>query len=157
MIRRARRKPRHAEAEIGRELMRWVALREGALPRLEWFHHVPNGGGRTEIEGALLKAEGVRAGVWDYLLPGFDATGRHIGLYIELKAPDQRTTKHGGLTDKQVRFGHAMTAECYLMRVCYAWDEAAAEIERYLIGGSGITAAGTSFEQALQQGRRRAA
>lgn len=54
---------------------------ELAIPDFVFFH-VPNGGGRSKVEGAILKAMGVKAGVADFVivLPG----GR-IG-FLELKA-----------------------------------------------------------------------
>lgn len=49
---------------------------------------IPNGGARDAREGARLKAEGVKPGVSDLLLPlrrhGFG------GLWIELKAPRKK-------------------------------------------------------------------
>ena len=46
---------------------------------------IPNGGARSKITGALLKAEGVRPGVLDYFVAF--STYDHSGLFIEFKKP----------------------------------------------------------------------
>lgn len=153
---RYRHPPRHEESEIGRALMKWVEVRERTLPALEWLYHIPNGGARSALQGKLLKAEGLRPGVWDYHLACQDLNSRHIGLWIELKKPAQRSHKNGGLSDDQVRFGVAHTHHGHLMRVCYCWTEAAAELESYLLGRPLIgRPKGTPLEDALKQGRGR--
>lgn len=70
----------HAEAVA---LMRLVRLHESRYPALRLLFAVPNGGARNKIVAAKLKAEGVRAGVPDYLLPV--PAENFIGLAIELK------------------------------------------------------------------------
>lgn len=51
---------------------------------------MPNGGKRSKKEAAILKAEGVTAGVADLFLPWprVDRTGRilYCGLYLEIKS-----------------------------------------------------------------------
>lgn len=56
----------HAEACA---LMKLVRLHENRYPALKWLYHTPNGGKRRNIVAAKLKAEGVKTGVPDYLLP----------------------------------------------------------------------------------------
>ncbi|ROS05724.1 VRR-NUC domain-containing protein [Sinobacterium caligoides] len=46
---------------------------------------IPNGGGRSKTEGALLKKTGVKAGVSDLFLS--IASGGYNGLYVEMKKP----------------------------------------------------------------------
>lgn len=89
------RKPRedreHKEAVA---LMKLVDMHSGRWPELVRMFAVPNGGARSKATAGKLKAEGVRAGVPDYLLPL--RRGQHVGLAIELKAkggrlqPEQR-------------------------------------------------------------------
>lgn len=54
------------------------------------MHAIPNGGKRGKREAAILKREGVTAGVADLFLPWpqFDSGGKlvYCGLYIEIKA-----------------------------------------------------------------------
>lgn len=93
--RKRERKPRedreHKEAVA---LMKLVDMHTGRWPELARMFAVPNGGARSKATAGKLKAEGVRAGVPDYLLPL--RRGQHVGLAIELKAsggrvePEQR-------------------------------------------------------------------
>lgn len=76
----AARPTEHAEAVA---LMRMVRLHESHYPSLRLLFAVPNGGHRNKIVASKLKAEGVRAGVPDYLLPV--PMGGYSGLAIELK------------------------------------------------------------------------
>lgn len=110
-----------------------------AVPALEWFHAIPNGGSRGDdaksrkIRGAQLKAEGVRQGVADTFLPW--PSGEWHGLYIEMKKPTERPkseTAKGGVSDEQRRFGEYAKRVGYGWVVCYDWEEAAAIIEQYL-------------------------
>lgn len=70
----------HVEAV---HLFRLVRLHEAQRPALKLLFAAPNGGLRNKIVAAKMKAEGVRAGVPDYLLPV--PSGDFIGLAIELK------------------------------------------------------------------------
>lgn len=88
----------------GVALMRWAKMSQSRLPELKWLFHVPNGGARGQVirgkfvvnKAAVgkLKAEGVKKGVSDYVLPA--ARGGYFGLFLELKAgknypqPEQR-------------------------------------------------------------------
>lgn len=51
---------------------------------------IPNGGRRDVREAARLKAEGVKPGVSDLLLPL--RRGGHFALWLELKAPGNKPT-----------------------------------------------------------------
>lgn len=114
-----------------------------AVPALEWFHAVPNGGSRGDdeksrkIRGANLKAEGVRQGVADTFLP-YPAGGWH-GLYIEMKKPTERPKREGskgGLSDEQIAFREYAQRNGYGWAVCYDWREAATLLRTYIEQGS---------------------
>lgn len=78
---------RSEEIEQAR-VIKWshrVAVRE-LMPELRWLFHVPNGGLRTALAGAQMKALGVKPGVPDLILP----VGR--GLAIEMKSATGSTT-----------------------------------------------------------------
>lgn len=89
--RRARSNAEHVEAVM---FMRAVAGALDTWPELRWLFAVPNGGWRAKRTAAAMKAEGVKPGVPDYLLPV--RRGEHVGLAIELKtatgrpSPEQR-------------------------------------------------------------------
>lgn len=99
-------------------LFSWAAYRTGLMPELQYMYHVPNGGKRDKATAAVLKRQGVKAGVPDIMLPAARA-GYH-GLYIELKAGENTTTKKH-------------TA------VCYGWQPAAQLIEQYLLHSDELT------------------
>lgn len=81
-------------------------LRTRGAPGLVYFH-VPNGGYRTPVEGAMFKAMGVRAGVSDLLL-------FHDNKFIalELKA------KGGRATEAQLAFLSDFSAAGGYVAVC---------------------------------------
>ena len=65
---------------------------------VHWTHAIPNGGDRSMIVASRLKAEGVKAGVWDVFVPvpvwhaspcNGETRWRH-GLYLEFKKPARR-------------------------------------------------------------------
>lgn len=84
-------KRRHQESELQRNCVMWFRLQYPNI-RLNLFA-VPNGGARTPVEGAIMKGEGVTAGVADLILL-FPAHGYHA-LCIEMKTPtgSQRPTQ----------------------------------------------------------------
>lgn len=105
----------HTEAAM---FMRAVRGAEGDWPELRWLAAIPNGGKRSRKVGGELKAEGVRRGVPDYLMPV--ARGEYVGLAIELKtatgrpSPEQRQW----LAHLEAQGWHAVVARGWEQ----AWD-----------------------------------
>jgi hypothetical protein len=65
------------------------------IPECRWLHANPNGGNRSAVTGARLKAEGVKRGIPDLFLP-FPIRkyiGWYHGFYIEVKTPKGSQTK----------------------------------------------------------------
>ena len=112
------------------ELFHWARLSEGKHPELVTMFAVPNGGTRRDaVEGARLKAAGVRAGQPDLCLPAPSKDGRYNCLFIELKRRDGGTVSKAQ-EDRMAllnRFGSYAV-------VCHGWEAAAEEIEGYLGG-----------------------
>ena len=109
-------------------LFSWAAYRTEIMPELQYMYHVPNGGKRDKATAAVLKRQGVKAGVPDIMLPAARA-GYH-GLYIELKR------QRGGRTsDHQSEWLDALSAQGYKAALCYGWEQAAGTIIEYLTGG----------------------
>lgn len=135
---RASLKRRDLEAQHGRALVAWADLMAASLrPELHFLLHVPNGGARSAATGAELKRQGVRRGVWDYLLPvpRPEAGGRvsaYAGLWSELKEPGARRAVNGGLSPHQLAFGRFVRAHGYATVVAYDWTEARDAITAYL-------------------------
>lgn len=100
-----------------------VAFLRLACPNLLWFH-VPNGGGRSKAEAAILKSMGVRAGVADLC---FILAGARVG-FIELKAGN------GTATPAQKTF----RGDCEFRGVPYAICKSLAEVQGTL-DGWGVT------------------
>ena len=61
---------------------------ENRYPELKLLHHCPNGGKRDRVSAAVLKRQGVKAGVPDLHLPV--PKGQYASLYIEMKYGDGR-------------------------------------------------------------------
>ena len=120
--------PVATESAEQRALFQWAALAKGSYPELKILHHVPNGGKRDKVTAARLSAEGVKPGVPDICLP-VARSGYH-GLYIELK---RRTS--GRVSAAQRWWIARLQEQGYRALVCYGWQQAREEIEKYL-GGS---------------------
>ena len=93
-------------------LFSWAAYRTEIMPELQYMYHVPNGGKRDKATAVVLKRQGVKAGVPDIMLPAARA-GYH-GLYIELKAGENTTTK------KQKEWLEYLRQQGYYTAVCAA-------------------------------------
>lgn len=66
-------------------LFSWAAYRTGLMPELQYMYHVPNGGKRDKATAAVLKRQGVKAGVPDIMLPAARA-GYHGLCLLRLAA-----------------------------------------------------------------------
>ena len=107
-------------------LMLWAAMQTKVLPELKLLFAIPNGGHRHPATGAKLKSEGVKPGVPDLALM-VAKKGFH-GLFIELK-----TTKASSkLSEHQIHWINALTAEGYQAVECRGWDDARNTILEYL-------------------------
>lgn len=113
---------RHEESKIQQNCVMWFRL---AYPRLRLnLFSVPNGGARRRIEGAIMKAEGVVAGVADLLLL-YPSGGWH-GLAIEMK------TAKGKQRDTQKEWQQAIETQGYKYIIVRSFDEFRAEVSRYI-------------------------
>lgn len=79
------RSPRHKESNLQKQCVAWFRAQypEHAL----MLFAVPNGGGRSRTEAAIMKAEGVTAGVADLIL--LEARGGWGSLCIEMKTREK--------------------------------------------------------------------
>lgn len=105
---------------------------QAKYPELMLAFAIPNGGMRDKRTAAMLKAEGVKSGVWDILLPV--ASGEHCpgckehfsGLFVEMKVKPNR------LTFEQHAFYAAMQRHNFDFFVAYTWQEAFDKMVSYL-------------------------
>lgn len=82
----SRMKPRHEESYIQRDCLRWFRLQYPERALL--LFAVPNGGSRNKREAAIMKAEGVTAGVADMIL--LQPSSGYASLCIEFKTATGR-------------------------------------------------------------------
>lgn len=109
-------------------------------------HAVPNGADysghgdkrKAQIEGGKMKAEGLKAGVWDI---GVDIVStmvnrRYPGMKIEFKRPELKDPEnsHAGLTAEQIAYGLHCESQGYCLAVVYSWREAMDALLWYLSG-----------------------
>ena len=116
------------EAEEQATLFSWAAMKRGKYPELDLLFHIPNGGSRGKAEAARFKAEGVKPGVPDLLLPV--ARGTYHGLFIELKRQ-----KGGRASGEQIDWIINLQRQGYCAAIARGWEEAAQIIELYLTDG----------------------
>ena len=118
--------PAPTEAQEQRTVISWAEKCAGQWPELHLLYHIPNGGERVGKEGALLCAEGVKAGVPDLHLPV--ARGGFHGLWIEMKKSNHSNPPSA----KQKRWIGALRREGHRVEVCYGAEEAIAVLQDYL-------------------------
>lgn len=87
---------------------------------------IPNGGQRHKATAGRLKAEGVRAGVLDVMLPV--ARGSCHGLWIEFKFGKNTLSK------EQAEEADALVAAGYAVVVAWDWERAKDWTIAYLCG-----------------------
>lgn len=103
----------------------WAALQENVnrYRNIELMFAIPNGGKRDAREAGNLKAQGVKAGVLDIMLP-VPLNGYH-GLFIEMKR------KPNELSDKQKEFFASMLQLGYKVELCWDWVQACHAVDKY--------------------------
>ena len=107
-------------------LFKWAKLQENMYPELRLLFHVPNGGKRSKVTAAHMKAAGAKAGVPDVFLP-VPRTPWH-GLFMEMKYGKNKPSQ------EQMQWLFDLTVMNYKTAVCYSMEEARAEILAYLYG-----------------------
>lgn len=128
-----------------RALFCWSSMPEQRVkwPELRWMFAIPNGGGRSMAQGSILKAEGVKAGISDLMLP-FARHGYH-GFFIEMKKPgdpaelipgdiqyNAKKIKKGTESDLQKEFGTFLMDQGYLYLCAFHWETARDAIIWYM-------------------------
>jgi len=117
-------KPRGTEeSDIQQAVIEWAEVCK-YKDILKHLHHSPNGGARSESEGARFKREGVKAGYPDLVL-NVSRQG-YNGLFIEMKTPKGRLSK------KQKEWRDFLINEGNSWHLCRSFDEARKVIEWYL-------------------------
>lgn len=86
--------------------------------------HVPNGGYRNPREAAHLKAQGVKSGVPDLVVPV--PNREYHGLFIEMKTGNNKPS------DNQLKWLSLLEENGYRATVCWGASEAIGEIQSYM-------------------------
>lgn len=122
---RAKGKPRrdHEHREQV-QLINWCESHKDIIPELGLIYAVPNAGKRSRAAGGKAKAEGLKAGVPDLVLPV--PRGRYAALYIEMKVKGNTTTP------AQEKWIEALRKAGNKAEVCYGWESARDTIMDYL-------------------------
>lgn len=108
-------------------MLAWFVDRNGDTCRVyDYLFAIPNGGHRDKRVAVKLKAQGVKAGVSDLMLPV--PMQVFPGLWIEMKV------KGNTLTDLQEEWFIKMHRQGYMCVMCVGWKAAAETIASY-VGG----------------------
>lgn len=114
-----------SESQEQQNLFKTIAYMQNTYPELKWLYHVPNGGLRDIRVAKKLKAEGVKSGVPDLVLP-IPRYPFH-GLYIEMKK-----TKGGRVSKDQRVWLDFLKEQNYMVEVAKGCDEALEILKEYL-------------------------
>ncbi len=113
-----------SESHEQRTLVAWWQAVRRQWPGAVLFA-IPNGGARSAVTGARLRAEGVVAGIPDLFLAA--PRGSSHGLFIEMKRA------HGGSVDKAQKAAMALLeSQGYECAVCRGFEAARGRIEAYM-------------------------
>lgn len=115
-----RKKPSNEESNCQINCVKWFRF---VYPSYLIFA-IPNGGARNKITGAIMKREGVVAGVADLCV--LYGNGDHNGLYIEMK------TKTGKQQPTQKAFEEHCVKQGYKYVICNSFDSFKETIEDYI-------------------------
>lgn len=123
---------RFLEQKIQINIFKWASMNLGKYPELKLLNASQNGAKRSVMNGAISKKAGLKAGFPDLFLP-IARNGYH-GLFIELKTIENKklNIKKGKLSQQQKIWINSLNQEGYRAVVCYGFDSAVAEIEKYL-------------------------
>lgn len=126
--------PLPTEADESQCLIQWATFKRHKGYKLsDYLIMIPNGAvlsgdlKQRAIQMARMKAQGFKAGVFDYLLAL--PIDQYPGLWIEMKRQ-----KLGVVSDDQRKFDTNMQLAGWATAICYGWDAARAAIETYLRG-----------------------
>jgi hypothetical protein len=139
--------PRKAEHRIQVEVVNRAKELEAEYPELRMLYAVPNGA-RVSIGTAVgLKAEGLKSGVPDLVLPV--ARGGYNALYIEMKTPT------GKISDNQNKWHGDLRVYGNYVTVCRSADETIDILIKYLTYKIEASLYNTATEMMILRGYRK--
>ena len=111
---------KHTESSLQVACVQWFRLQ---YPN-ELLFAIPNGGARNAVTGAILKREGVTAGVPDLFLATPNMS--YHGLFIEMKTQKTTTSARQKVVIEQLK------KQGYAVDVCHSFEEFRSAIAKYL-------------------------
>lgn len=108
-------------------LFAWAADSVEQYPQLKWLFAVPNGFYGDSGQKGKMKAEGLRKGVPDVVLP-FPMNRFYHAAFIEMKVGKNKPD------EDQIAWLDYLTSAGYYCKVCYSWEEARDTLIAYLEG-----------------------
>ena len=120
-------KSREHEAQAA--VIRWARSMELILPSLRLLFAIPNAAKRSPGLAAMMKSEGLKAGVPDLFLPvpRVNNAGHRVpGLFIEMKIRPNRVTA------AQAKWIDDLRDRGYRVEICWSSFEAIQCIKSYL-------------------------
>lgn len=115
---------RRLESQLQIACVKWFRLQHPHLA--PFLFAIPNGGARSAVTGAILKAEGTRAGVADLFL--MIPTDKYHGLFIEMKHGKGRQSP------EQLAFEADCAIKRYSYALCRTFDEFRHAVESHVNG-----------------------
>jgi len=123
-MRALRKTGKPTEHQIQSSVVQWAWIMSPVYPELRLLYAIPNGGKRSAVTAAILKAEGVKAGVPDMHLP-VQRRG-YVGLWIEHKVGKK------DLTDAQADWMNRLRLEGHLCVLSRSFEQSRDAILEYL-------------------------
>ena len=115
----------HIESALQKNCVTWFRLQYPKIGRL--LFAVPNGGARNAREAAIMKGEGITAGVSDLIL--LLPSGGFHSLCIEFKTPSKSSQQ----TPTQKEWQALVEAHGGKYIICRSFDQFREEIQNYLL------------------------
>lgn len=119
----AEKKKQGTEHQHQKTVVDWCKWKSVENPVYGLLFAIPNGGYRSKTTAAMLKAEGVQAGVPDLFLAS--PKRPYSGLFIEMK------TAKGVVRPSQKEWAEKLKRAGYAVHVCYSADEAIEVLEKW--------------------------
>lgn len=105
-----------SEHEEQKAVIQWCEMQKNIYPHVDRIFAIPNGGHRHKAVAGKMKAEGVKAGVPDLMLPV--ARGGYHGLFIEMKFGRNKPT------ESQRDWLDFLATQGYCIATCWDRDDA---------------------------------
>ena len=119
-----RARPRHLESDLQKVCVSWFRAQYPSHALM--LFAVPNGGARSRTEAAIMKAEGVTAGVSDLIL--LEPRGGYGALCIEMKTTDKSSRQ----SDRQKEWQHKAELMGNRYVICRTLDEFRQIVDEYM-------------------------